>query len=182
MSIFMPGPPASLVEQPPSGGWIGGAMRAFYAAFSFRPPGRNASLNAVGRDRPDYSPAAAGRRTDRTRGRGRCTGLCPGAAVEKVVAPRVDGKTRAMGHEWGSPRMLAACGTRIANSKHLPRDLASRVHGLLHSGFVDCRIQARIIFIVRTELSVGVKKTGKGRRKLGRKKRRMRSRIRHRKG
>jgi hypothetical protein len=31
------------------------------------------------------------------------------------------------------------------------------------------------------ELSVGVKKTGKGRRKLGRKKRRMRSRIRHRK-
>jgi hypothetical protein len=29
---------------------------------------------------------------------------------------------------------------------------------------------------------VGVKKTGKGRRKIGRKKRRMRSRIRHRKG
>jgi hypothetical protein len=33
-----------------------------------------------------------------------------------------------------------------------------------------------------TEIFVGVKKTGKGRRKLGRKKRRMRSRIRHRKG
>jgi hypothetical protein len=32
------------------------------------------------------------------------------------------------------------------------------------------------------ESSVGVKKTGKGRRKLGRKKRRMRARIRHRKG
>jgi hypothetical protein len=32
------------------------------------------------------------------------------------------------------------------------------------------------------ESPVGVKKTGKGRRKLGRKKRRMRSRIRHRKG
>jgi len=31
------------------------------------------------------------------------------------------------------------------------------------------------------EIAVGVKKTGKGRRKLGRKKRRMRSRIRHRK-
>ena len=29
---------------------------------------------------------------------------------------------------------------------------------------------------------MGVKKTGKGRRKLGRKKRRMRARIRHRKG
>jgi len=29
---------------------------------------------------------------------------------------------------------------------------------------------------------MGVKKTGKGRRKVGRKKRRMRSRIRHRKG
>jgi hypothetical protein len=32
------------------------------------------------------------------------------------------------------------------------------------------------------ENDVGVKKTGKGRRKLGRKKRRMRSKIRHRKG
>jgi hypothetical protein len=32
-----------------------------------------------------------------------------------------------------------------------------------------------------TELRVGTKKTGKGRRKLGRKKRRMRSKIRHRK-
>lgn len=32
-----------------------------------------------------------------------------------------------------------------------------------------------------TEPSVGTKKTGKGRRKLGRKKRRMRSKIRHRK-
>jgi hypothetical protein len=32
------------------------------------------------------------------------------------------------------------------------------------------------------EFHVGVKKTGKGRRKLGRKKRRMRARIRHRKG
>ena len=31
------------------------------------------------------------------------------------------------------------------------------------------------------ESNVGVKKTGKGRRKLGRKKRRMRARIRHRK-
>ncbi len=31
------------------------------------------------------------------------------------------------------------------------------------------------------ELLVGVKKTGKGRRKIGRKKRRMRARIRHRK-
>jgi hypothetical protein len=34
----------------------------------------------------------------------------------------------------------------------------------------------------RQETIVGVKKTGKGRRKLGRKKRRMRARIRHRKG
>jgi hypothetical protein len=34
----------------------------------------------------------------------------------------------------------------------------------------------------RTECCVGSKKTGKGRRKLGRKKRRMRSKIRHRKG
>lgn len=33
----------------------------------------------------------------------------------------------------------------------------------------------------KTELPVGVKKTGKGRRKIGRKKRRMRARIRHRK-
>jgi hypothetical protein len=32
------------------------------------------------------------------------------------------------------------------------------------------------------ENSMGVKKTGKGRRKLGQKKRRMRARIRHRKG
>jgi len=32
------------------------------------------------------------------------------------------------------------------------------------------------------ENRVGVKKTGKGRRKLGRKKRRMRAKIRHRKG
>jgi hypothetical protein len=32
------------------------------------------------------------------------------------------------------------------------------------------------------EMSMGVKKTGKGRRKLGQKKRRMRARIRHRKG
>ena len=32
------------------------------------------------------------------------------------------------------------------------------------------------------EHSMGVKKTGKGRRKLGQKKRRMRARIRHRKG
>ena len=32
------------------------------------------------------------------------------------------------------------------------------------------------------EKSMGVKKTGKGRRKLGQKKRRMRARIRHRKG
>jgi hypothetical protein len=32
------------------------------------------------------------------------------------------------------------------------------------------------------EESMGVKKTGKGRRKLGQKKRRMRARIRHRKG
>jgi hypothetical protein len=32
------------------------------------------------------------------------------------------------------------------------------------------------------EPHVGVKKTGKGRRKLGRKKRRMRAKIRHRKG
>jgi hypothetical protein len=35
---------------------------------------------------------------------------------------------------------------------------------------------------VTPESFVGVKKTGKGRRKLGRKKRRMRSKIRHRKG
>ena len=33
-----------------------------------------------------------------------------------------------------------------------------------------------------TECRVGTKKTGKGRRKLGRKKRRMRAKIRHRKG
>ena len=33
-----------------------------------------------------------------------------------------------------------------------------------------------------TEKNMGVKKTGKGRRKLGQKKRRMRARIRHRKG
>jgi hypothetical protein len=32
-----------------------------------------------------------------------------------------------------------------------------------------------------TELDVGTKKTGKGRRKIGRKKRRMRAKIRHRK-
>ncbi len=32
------------------------------------------------------------------------------------------------------------------------------------------------------EIGMGVKKTGKGRRKLGQKKRRMRARIRHRKG
>ncbi|MEX0687806.1 MAG: hypothetical protein WD072_03950 [Pirellulales bacterium] len=32
------------------------------------------------------------------------------------------------------------------------------------------------------EVSMGVKKTGKGRRKLGQKKRRMRAKIRHRKG
>lgn len=35
--------------------------------------------------------------------------------------------------------------------------------------------------VERRELVVGVKKTGKGRRKIGRKKRRMRARIRHRK-
>jgi len=35
---------------------------------------------------------------------------------------------------------------------------------------------------VVTEYCVGTKKTGKGRRKIGRKKRRMRSKIRHRKG
>ena len=34
----------------------------------------------------------------------------------------------------------------------------------------------------KRETSMGVKKTGKGRRKLGQKKRRMRARIRHRKG
>jgi hypothetical protein len=36
--------------------------------------------------------------------------------------------------------------------------------------------------IPHREYHVGVKKTGKGRRKLGRKKRRMRAKIRHRKG
>ena len=35
---------------------------------------------------------------------------------------------------------------------------------------------------ISLEKSMGVKKTGKGRRKLGQKKRRMRARIRHRKG
>jgi hypothetical protein len=42
-------------------------------------------------------------------------------------------------------------------------------------------IQSRFVFGVRGERSVGTKKTGKGRRKIGRKKRRMRARIRHRK-
>jgi hypothetical protein len=36
--------------------------------------------------------------------------------------------------------------------------------------------------MISLEKSMGVKKTGKGRRKLGQKKRRMRARIRHRKG
>jgi len=38
------------------------------------------------------------------------------------------------------------------------------------------------VFAPHVESSMGVKKTGKGRRKLGQKKRRMRARIRHRKG
>jgi hypothetical protein len=36
--------------------------------------------------------------------------------------------------------------------------------------------------LIITENCVGTKKTGKGRRKIGRKKRRMRAKIRHRKG
>jgi hypothetical protein len=43
------------------------------------------------------------------------------------------------------------------------------------------RFATRIVSFIE-EHDVGVKKTGKGRRKLGRKKRRMRARIRHRKG
>jgi hypothetical protein len=55
-----------------------------------------------------------------------------------------------------------------AYNRHL-RDLLARRFPGIHTSLV-------------AEPIVGVKKTGKGRRKLGRKKRRMRSRIRHRKG
>ena len=47
------------------------------------------------------------------------------------------------------------------------------------AGFYNRR-RFQVGFIL--EKSMGVKKTGKGRRKLGQKKRRMRARIRHRKG
>ena len=43
-------------------------------------------------------------------------------------------------------------------------------------------LQLCLLFGSHMEKSMGVKKTGKGRRKLGQKKRRMRARIRHRKG
>jgi len=43
-------------------------------------------------------------------------------------------------------------------------------------------VQPRRAATHHLETSMGVKKTGKGRRKLGQKKRRMRARIRHRKG
>ncbi len=46
----------------------------------------------------------------------------------------------------------------------------------------DGRSVAVVPTIPHREYHVGVKKTGKGRRKLGRKKRRMRAKIRHRKG
>ena len=43
-------------------------------------------------------------------------------------------------------------------------------------------LQLCLLFGSHMEKSMGVKKTGKGRRKLGQKKRRMRAKIRHRKG
>lgn len=56
-----------------------------------------------------------------------------------------------------------------------------------HEKIAYCRFGLSVHFpsivfsVERRELVVGVKKTGKGRRKIGRKKRRMRARIRHRK-
>jgi hypothetical protein len=54
--------------------------------------------------------------------------------------------------------------------------LATGESGILQLARVISRIPRSF------EKSMGVKKTGKGRRKLGQKKRRMRARIRHRKG
>jgi hypothetical protein len=67
------------------------------------------------------------------------------------------GYTRCIGRET-----IAAAGGPAE------RHVAARPGGLRKSG--------------GTEHRVGTKKTGKGRRKIGRKKRRMRARIRHRKG
>lgn len=64
-------------------------------------------------------------------------------------------------------------GRRSLDSLHAPAD-----------AFYNCGSEnpecIRAVHVV--EWSMGVKKTGKGRRKLGQKKRRMRARIRHRKG
>jgi hypothetical protein len=57
------------------------------------------------------------------------------------------------------------------------------VGGGCHARQSAIRTDSKVIVrSVSTEIRVGTKKTGKGRRKLGRKKRRMRSKIRHRKG
>ena len=52
---------------------------------------------------------------------------------------------------------------------------------LLEKNFADTVCQPVTLYFNETERSVGTKKTGKGRRKIGRKKRRNRARIRHRK-
>ena len=54
---------------------------------------------------------------------------------------------------------------------------------LQHEIWPECDMLKHILLtLVDEEDCVGTKKTGKGRRKVGRKKRRMRSKIRHRKG
>jgi hypothetical protein len=45
----------------------------------------------------------------------------------------------------------------------------------------DCRQRVRLIYFRNLEIVLGTKRSGKGRRKQGRKKRRMRAKIRHRK-
>jgi len=60
-----------------------------------------------------------------------------------------------------------------------PRVLASRSGVILQ---LRLGIPEFLRAVHAVESSMGVKKTGKGRRKLGQKKRRMRARIRHRKG
>ena len=68
----------------------------------------------------------------------------------------------------------------------LPR-LALLYFGAVQASGEDTRQAGKLAAVRRyfpysfTECRVGSKKTGKGRRKLGRKKRRMRSKIRHRK-
>ena len=92
---------------------------------------------------------------------------------------RSPGSLRAYVGKKTSMRLTRAEDDDAGTIPHLRRGmevLASGEAGILQLGRDGSRIPRSV------EKSMGVKKTGKGRRKLGQKKRRMRARIRHRKG